>query len=164
MVKQHSFPQSSKSFTTSSFYSCTLSFYRFTHMTLSSLHFFLSKVSSQFLPLLSLSFSFSLFFSLLSSFCLLFLFCLPSFVRFSVPSFFFFLFLCCLLFFLCHRLSQPIVLLPPSSLMNPPCSAPLFCSPLFFPLPHVSLYCPPSRHPSSRFLSHSYSCKKLPST
>ncbi|OAQ23442.1 hypothetical protein K457DRAFT_209954 [Linnemannia elongata AG-77] len=48
--------------------------------------------------------------------------------------------------------------------MNPPPpshSALLFCSPFFFPLPHISLYCPP-RYPSSRFLSHSYFARNYP--
>ncbi|KAH7043757.1 hypothetical protein BKA57DRAFT_114447 [Linnemannia elongata] len=165
MIKQRSFPQSSQSFTTLAFYSCNLILSDHTQDSL-VLYFFHQKCRLNFL-LFCLSLFLSLYFF---PFCLLFflfslssfLFCLPSFLS-LLSSFFFFFVSLMLLSFLCHCLSQPIVLLPPSSLMNPHRSALLFCSPFFFPLPHLSLYCPP-RYLSSRFLSHSYFCKKLLST
>ncbi|KAK5816339.1 hypothetical protein F5H01DRAFT_204201 [Linnemannia elongata] len=89
MIKQHSFPQSLQSFITSSFYSCNLILSVHTQDSL-VLHFFFIKSVVSISPFSVSLFSFSLFLSLLSSFCLLFLFCLPSFVLFSLPSFYFF--------------------------------------------------------------------------
>ncbi|KAK5798740.1 hypothetical protein F5H01DRAFT_118499 [Linnemannia elongata] len=135
MIKQHSFPQSSQSFTTSSFYSCNLILPVHTQDSLVVHFFFHQKCRLNFslfcLSLFFLFISFPSVFFFLSSFSIL-----SSFFCSLLSSFFFlFLFLCSLLSFLCHCLQQPIVLLPPSSLMNPPRSVPLFCS-FFFPLPH----------------------------
>ncbi|KAK5808206.1 hypothetical protein F5H01DRAFT_59178 [Linnemannia elongata] len=115
-----------------------------TRLSRSPLFFIKSVVSIS--PFSVSLFSFSLFLSLLSSSFVFFFYSVFLFLLFS-----FFLFLCCLLSFLCHCLQQPIVLLPPSSLMNPPRSVPLFCSPFFFPLPHSLSPLSSFSLPSSRF-------------
>ncbi|OAQ26853.1 hypothetical protein K457DRAFT_1519775 [Linnemannia elongata AG-77] len=93
MIKQHSFPQSSHSFTTSSFYSCNLILPLHTQDSL-VLHFFYQKCRLNF-SLFCLSLFLALYFFpfclLFFLFCLLFLFSLLSFVLFSLPSFFLFI-------------------------------------------------------------------------
>ncbi|KAK5805741.1 hypothetical protein F5H01DRAFT_76250 [Linnemannia elongata] len=91
MIKQHSFPQSLQSFTTSSFYSRNLILPVHTHDSLVLHFFFIKSVVSISTFSVSL-FSFSLFLSLLS--CLLFVFFFSSvFFRSSLFSFFFLFFI-----------------------------------------------------------------------